>query len=250
MAEPVAVTARKAVNSNANFVFLCCEFYSRINISVIYGGKGLSGRERKEEKMGKKKIPVIVINREYGAGGRSLAAILSERLGIPYYDREFVEKTAQESGYGEDEVLKEGEEMSKSSRVINNFLNSTVSYSSSYDAIFQAEKKVVLKLAEKPCIMVGRCADRILDEAGIDAVTIYLHAPLAFRLKRAEELKENGEEKLEKFVEERDSQRRVYYKQYTGCDITDASNYTFCFDVEKVSVPLCADFVMAMLEKE
>ena len=34
--------------------------------------------------MGKKKIPVIVINREYGAGGRSLAAILSERLGIPY----------------------------------------------------------------------------------------------------------------------------------------------------------------------
>ena len=58
------------MNSNANFVFLCCEFYSRINISVIYGGKGLSGRERKEEKMGEKKIPVIVINREYGAGRR------------------------------------------------------------------------------------------------------------------------------------------------------------------------------------
>ena len=200
--------------------------------------------------MGEKKIPVIVINREYGAGGRTLAAVLSERLGIPYYDREFVEKTAQESGYGEDEVEKEGEEMSRSSRVINNFLNSTVSYSSSYDAIFQAEKKVVLRLAEKPCVMVGRCADRILEEAGIDVVSIYLHAPLDNRLKRAEELKENGEEKLEKFVDERDSQRRVYYKQYTGCEITDASNYTFCVDVGKVGISLCVDFVMALLEKE
>ena len=199
--------------------------------------------------MSENRIPVIVINREYGAGGRSLAAILSERLNVPCYDREFVEKTAKESGYDEDEIEKEGEEMSYPSRVINNFLNSTVSYSSSYDAIFKAEKKVVLKLAESPCIMVGRCADRILKEAGIDVVSIYLHAPLEMRLKRAAELSENGGEKLEKFVEERDSQRRIYYKQYTGCELSDASNYTFCFDAGRVSIPLCADIVMAMLEK-
>ena len=41
-----------------------------------------------------KKYPVITISREYGALGRTLASILSDRLGIPYYDKDFVKKTA------------------------------------------------------------------------------------------------------------------------------------------------------------
>jgi cytidylate kinase len=161
-----------------------------------------------------------------------------------------VSKTADVSGYGENEVEVEGEEMSNPSRVINNILNSVVSYSSSHDAIFEAEKKVILKLAESPCIMIGRCADRVLAQAGVEAISIYLHAPLEKRLKRAEELAESGEEKAEKFLEKRDSQRRVFYKQYTGHDIFDASNYTFCFDVGKISIEQCAKIVLDMIESE
>ena len=199
--------------------------------------------------MEKKKIPVITINREYGAGGRSLAAILSEKLGIPYYDRDFVRKTMEESGYDEEDIEREGEEISRSSRMFEHFLNSTVSFSSSHDAIFKAEKKVILKLAESPCILIGRCADRILAEAGIDNISIYLHAPLDKRLKRVAELKEKGESNPEKFIEKRDSQRRTFYRQYTGADISDASNYTFCFDTGKIGIPLCADMVLDMLEQ-
>ena len=36
---------------------------------------------------------VIAINREYGAGGRTLAALLSEKLGIPWFEKDFVMKT-------------------------------------------------------------------------------------------------------------------------------------------------------------
>ena len=199
--------------------------------------------------MNEKQLPVITINREYGAGGRSLAAILSEKLGIPYYDRDFIQKTVEESGYDKEDVEREGEELSRPSRVINNILNSTVSYKSSHDAIFEAEKQVILKLAESPCIMVGRCADRILYEAGIDTVSIYLHAPLEMRLKRTDELGERGDVHPEKFLEKRDSGRRNFYKQYSGCDIFDASNYTFCFDTGKVSVPLCAEMIISMLKE-
>ena len=55
---------------------------------------------------------VITINREYAAKGRTLAAALSERLGIPYYDRDFVVKTAEASGYDQDLVFEESEELS------------------------------------------------------------------------------------------------------------------------------------------
>ena len=198
--------------------------------------------------MAKKSLPVITINREYGAGGRALAKILSEKLGIPYYDKDFVAKTVEESGYEKEDVEREGEEMSKPSQLLNDLLNGTVSYSSSHDAIFKAEKKVILKLAETPCIMVGRCADHIVKEAGIDNVSIYLHAPFEMRLKRAEELAEYGKMKPEKYIEDHDNKRRTFYRYYTGCEMFDAANYTFSFDVGKVSIPRCAQIVIDMIE--
>ena len=57
--------------------------------------------EKETEMNAVKKYPVITISREYGALGRTLAAELSERLGIPYYDKDFVKKAADESGYAE-----------------------------------------------------------------------------------------------------------------------------------------------------
>ena len=200
--------------------------------------------------MEEKRLPVIAINREYGAGGRALAAILSERLGIPYYDRDFVQKTIEESGYEKEDVEREGEEMSKSARVFNNILNSAVSYKSSHDEIYKAEKKVILELAKSPCIMVGRSADHILNEAGIDTVSVYLHGPVDLSVKRARELGENGNMTPEKFVEEHDRKRRTFYRQYTGRELFDAANYTFCFDVGKVSVPECAEIILDMIKRE
>ena len=197
--------------------------------------------------MAEKRLPVITINREYGAGGRALAEVLSEKLKIPYYDRDFVSKTVEESGYDVEDVEREGEEMSRSSQILNDFLSSTVTYSSSHDAIFEAEKKVILKLAESPCIMVGRCADHIMKEAGIDTVSVYLHGPLDLRLKRTKELAQYGELKPEKYLEERDTKRRTFYKYYTGKEIFDASNYTFCFDVGRISIFQCAQIVLDLI---
>ena len=196
-----------------------------------------------------KHLPVITINREYGAGGRSLAAILSEKLGIPYYDKDFVIKTMEESGYDKEDVEREGEEMSRSSKVLNDILNGTVSYTSSHDAIFNAEKKVILKLAESPCIIVGRCANIILAEAGIDSINVYLHGPMENKMKRMDEISPDGKPVSEKDMEEHERKRRTFFKKYTGYEIFDASNYTFCFDVGKVDIPKCAEIVLGMLDR-
>ena len=179
-----------------------------------------------------------------------MAGALSQRLGIPYYDKDFVEKTVEASGYDKELVEREGEEISVAERVLNSFLNSAVSFSSSHDAIFQAEKKVVLELAKEPCIIIGRCADRILKEAGQEPFAIYLYAPAEKRVKRAEELAENGEMNPEKYIEKRDKQRRTYYKQYTGHEMGDTSNYTICFDTSRISISARADIVEMLLKRE
>ena len=56
--------------------------------------------------MSDKKYPIITISREYGAGGRSIAKGISDRLGIPFYDRDFVKKTAEQSGYSVEDIEK------------------------------------------------------------------------------------------------------------------------------------------------
>ena len=42
---------------------------------------------------------VITISRQFGSGGRSSGKAVAEKLGIPYYDKELVDKVAKESGF-------------------------------------------------------------------------------------------------------------------------------------------------------
>ena len=215
----------------------------------IKNRKGKTMPEKETDIVSLEKCPVITISREYGALGRTLAAALSERLGIPYYDRDFVRKTAEVSGYGVEDIEREGEDLRRSSQVLNSILNSAVSYTSSHDEIFKAQKKVVLELSKSPCIIVGRCADHILREAGVDAFSIYLYASLQDRMARAQDLAENGDMRLDKYIEKRDRLRRTYYKKYTGCDMGNANNYNICFDTGRIRIETCTDIVLQILQQ-
>ena len=41
-------------------------------------------------------IRIITVSREFGSGGRTIAKMIANRLGINYYDKELVTKIAQE----------------------------------------------------------------------------------------------------------------------------------------------------------
>ena len=47
---------------------------------------------------------IITIGREYGAGGRTVAKLLSDRLGIPHYDKEIITLAAEKSGLSEQTI--------------------------------------------------------------------------------------------------------------------------------------------------
>lgn len=189
------------------------------------------------------KFPVITIGREYCAYGRTIARILSERLDIPYFDKDFVKKTVIESGFSEDEVNSEGESISTLSLFLENFLNGTAAYNS-YDDIFEAQKHVIVDLAKEPCIIVGRCADFVLKEAGIPSLDVFLYAETDFKLKRAAELHPgNDTAHLKKIMKKQDELRRIYYKHYTGHDSYDFSNYDLCLNTGIIGIEKCADII-------
>lgn len=191
---------------------------------------------------------VITISRQYAAYGRTVASALAKNLGIEFYDRDFVKKTVEESGYSEDDVEREGEAMSRGSKWLNSFLNGAAPYSSSYDGIYNAQKEVILRLAKKPCIIVGRCSNHILREAGIPSFDIYLYADSETRLRRAAELNPGKtEEELRRIVEKVDKLRATYYKNYTGNRMGDSSNYSICLDTGVIGVDNCVALLTELL---
>ena len=145
--------------------------------------------------MSERKYPVITISREFGAGGHSIARVVSERLGIPYYDRDFAKQAAARSGYSQEDIDREGENLSRSARLLDNILNNSAGYFSSHDAIYQAQKELILQFAaEQDCIIIGRCSNLILRNAGIPSLDIFLHADVNLRTEHIQKLGLNGKE--------------------------------------------------------
>ncbi|ETP72698.1 cytidylate kinase [Lachnospiraceae bacterium JC7] len=189
---------------------------------------------------------VITISRNYGSHGHELAQKLSERLGIPYYDRDFVRKTAAESGFSQELIDEDGEKIKIGTKLIE--MLSPASLNSSHDEIFKAQSRVVLELSESPCIIVGRCSNYILREAGIPSFDIYLTADRSWRIDNALNHKVKKEQVTEQYITKKDNERSDYYKLYTGRPMGMASDYTVCLDVGKIGMDRCVDIICNLLK--
>ena len=107
---------------------------------------------------------VITISREFGSGGRTIGQKVAERLGIPCYDQDLLDRIAEESGLTK-EYIEERTENTKRSWFANAFADRSLRSMSTQDYVWSVQKKIVLDVAEKgPCVIIGRCADYILKD--------------------------------------------------------------------------------------
>lgn len=157
---------------------------------------------------------VITITRQFGSLGRPIASKLAEMLGIDYYDRDIVEHTAKEMGENI-KFISEQEEKAKTGFAWMK-IPFGISTSEKQDEIFNIERKVIEGYAEeKSCIIVGRCADYILQDRK-NAIHIYIYAPLQARLRNCVDILLMDERDARKTLREVDKMRDVYHKRYAG----------------------------------
>lgn len=156
---------------------------------------------------------VITISRQFGSMGRPIACELSQRLGIPFYDRDIVEETAKRMGLPIS-VVSDKEEVSNFPYLRYLYPLGMV-VPSMQDEIFQIEKNIIMDLADKgPCILVGRCADSILAERK-NHFSIYIYASYENRLKNCCEYFEMEKAAAEKMIVDADHSRTLYHKRYS-----------------------------------
>ena len=184
---------------------------------------------------------VITISREFGSGGRTIGKSVAEKLGIPCYDAELIQKIAEESGFAAAYIKEEGEYASSgwlSPVLANRALGPT-----NQDRLWVIQRKVILELAEKgPCVIVGRCADFILKDTA-DCLNVFIHASMEHRAERI--VKEYGEreESPEQRLKDKDKRRAAYHRFYTNMKWGHAQNYHLCLDSGALGIDNCAQII-------
>ena len=191
---------------------------------------------------------IITIGREFGAGGRSIAKKISEELGIPYYDKDIIKITAEQTGISED-MLRDTED-SETKRNLFNWLLSSTDLSSSYDRTIMVQAEMIRILAKKgPCIIVGRGADYILRDFP-NVVNVFVHAEMEDKVKYAMETYGEDRDHATRRVRHIDAARESYYHYLTGGRWGYLSNYDLTLNSSTIGKENCAEIIMAFAAKK
>lgn len=189
---------------------------------------------------------IITISREFGSGGRTIGKEAAEKLGIPCYDHELIEKIAKESGFAKEYVAERGEHTSRGNWFSSAFADRDFYGHSHQDDLWAAQRKVILELAKKePCVIVGRCADYIL-EGEADCLKVFIHSDMEKKAKRIVEQYGEGANSPEKRLKDKDKRRASYYQFYTDKKWGAVQNYDITLNSGTLGIEKCVEIIAGL----
>ena len=197
-----------------------------------------------------KKI-IINIGRQFGGGGLAVASELGKKLGIPVYDRELIQKAAQDSGFSAEffEQSDEKRRIFSLSSIFTSLISSPAENYMSDNGLFEIQCSTIRKIAgQGSAIIVGRCSDYVLRD--MDCVlNVFLTSPLSVRVERICERHNLSAEKAEALILHKDKAREEYYNYYTFGNWGVASTYDLCVDSSRLGIEGTADFIIDFARK-
>ena len=192
---------------------------------------------------------IITITRELGNGGRTIGRMVAEKLGMSFYDKELIEKVAEESGLSKKYIEEGGEYAPSKSRFAYSFIGRNIDGMSLDDYIFMAQRKVILEIAEKEsCVIVGRCADYILRNRD-DVLNVFIHSDMEKRAERIVKLYGETDKSPEKRLKEKDKKRSINYKYCTDRVWGMSQNYHISLNSGAIGLDTCVDIIADLAKK-
>ena len=187
---------------------------------------------------------IITISREFGSGGRFIGEKVAKKLGIAYYDKNIINDIAEKSGLSPEYVQKNAELSPKKGLFAYAFAGRDITGKSVEDLVHEAQRKVILDLAEKePCVIIGRNADYILKDRD-DVLNVFIHGDMPEKIKRITRLYKVNEQEAVKMMADTDKRRGTNYSFYTDQKWGKASNYTLCLNSSQLGYDRCEKIIV------
>lgn len=183
----------------------------------------------------------ITISREAGANGPAIARAVGERLKWPVYDKELVQKIADEMGLHAD-LLQSVDE--KQMGWLKECLRTFASASKVNETAFVRHLvETLLSLAAHgECVIVGRGAAVVLPAE--TTLKVRLGGPARQRIETIRQRFGIPREEAENWVQKTDHERQRFVMDHFHKDPSDPQYYDLVLNSSRFSVAECADFIV------
>ena len=191
---------------------------------------------------------IITISREFGSGGRFVGEEVAKKLGIAYYDKNVINEIAEKSGLSPEYIQENAELSPKKGMFAYALAGRDITGRSVEDMVHEAQRKVILELAEKAsCVIIGRNADYILKDRD-DVLNVFIHGNMPEKTQRIIRLYNVDEKKAVKMMADTDKRRMTNYNFYTEHKWGKASNYTLCLNSSQLGYDRCEKIIMECIK--
>ena len=189
---------------------------------------------------------IITIAREYGSGGRYVGKLISDKLGINLYDKNFIIKVAEKTGLSTEYIENNEQKRSNLAGLNNGYYTGL----SNEDELFVKEAEVIKELSEKQsCVIIGRCADFVLKDRP-NIIKVFIYSNKENKIKRATEIYGLDKKNAEKEITKINKLRANHYKHYTGNEWNSPENYDICVNSDTLGVEKTAEIICEMTKNK
>lgn len=191
---------------------------------------------------------IITISRQFGAGGGELGRRTAKALGIQFYNKDLILRTAMaSSGLSPEEVRRWDERVPADfgfTQSLFDFYNRPLS-----DKLWEAQVRAIREMADKEsCVIVGRNADYILREFD-HCLRVFVHADYEWRVERMSGMMpDTPMEKLRADIRSVDKARNIYCTRYTGHRYADATNYDLTLCTSRLGIDAALEHILKAAE--
>jgi cytidylate kinase len=198
---------------------------------------------------------VITISRQMGSGGAYLGKRLAARLNILYLDREIVSQAAHELKMPVDSLEARDEKLTPFYRsLLESYAYITPTsyvppplHMPTDRELYSTESNIITRIAQqRSAVIVGRGSYYVLRQHP-RRLSILLHADIAFRQKRVQQLYNVSAKEAIKLIESIDKEREQYLRAVTGQNCMDARRYHLSIDTGVVGLEEAEDIILATL---
>ena len=198
----------------------------------------------------------ICIGRKFCSGGRNVAAMVADKLGIKVYDRDLLKTAARNTGFSEQFFDEADEEKTRKGlrSLFMNHLNGSNGMAANYlsnESIFNMQSDAIRKIHEtEDCVFIGRCADYVLRDSD-RLLNVFIAADMDDRVARV--CRHAGDDmtqsKALSLIEDIDRKRSSYYNYLTGRTWGDTAVYDICINSTTLGYEKCADIIVSLAKE-
>lgn len=188
-------------------------------------------------------MKIITISREFGSGGRELGKRLADELNFRYYDREIIEKIAEDTSLDENYIertLENGVGAAVYPITFSRSFGYIAPVNTHYFEILASQQEVIKKLPEHgDCVIVGRSADSVLAE--YNPFKVFVYSDMKSKFARCRARADRHEEKLTdkqllRRIKKLDKVRKQTHDMYSSTVWGDKITYNLCVNTSGASI--------------